>query len=321
MPLLVALLAACSGESAGAPAAGGAPPSGTGQGGVAAASLPYAPCSAETSVGQFVIELGMGFTRVGGKVTDAVLLSQVPEELAAAGQCRLLAAVVTSCEPACPVATEVCGRQGACVALPRGRDVGIITVHGLVIPLQMAANAVTRSYSDPVQAGLPHPGFVPGADLRINSAGGDYAPFELRGWGVSPLELGAAPIDIRRGQPTSLSWQAPSEPGPARLHVELNVNIHGATNSWIECDFPDTGTAQIPAELIDALMGLGLSGDPTLTATRRSATSLDIEPGCVEMFVLSELSVAVQVEGIVSCDQSSQCPEGQTCLVPERYCE
>ncbi len=321
MPLLLALLAACSGERAGAPAAGGAAPSGTGQGGVDAAALPYEPCRAETAVGQFEIELATGFTRVGGKVTDAVLPSQVPDELGRVGECRLLAATQTSCVPACPVATEVCGREAACVALPRGRDVGAITVHGLVIPLQISPNAVTRTYSDPVQAALPHPGFLPGADLRINSAGGDYAPFELRGWGVSPLVLGDGPIDIRRGQPTRLSWQAPADPGPARLHVELNVNIHGATNSWIECDFLDTGAAEIPAELIDALMGQGLSGDPTLTATRRSATSLAIEPGCVELLVLSELSVAVQVEGIVSCELSSECPLGQTCLRVERFCE
>jgi hypothetical protein len=314
VPWLLALLVACSAES-------GGNSSGTGQGGIPAAELPYQPCSAETTVGQFVIELAPGFTRVGGKVTDAVLPSQVPDELGRAGECRLLAATQTSCVPACPVATQVCGQEASCVALPRARDVGTLTVHGLVIPLQIQPNAITRSYSDPVQARLPHPGFLPGADLRINSAGGDYAPFELRGWGVSPLVLAEAPIEIRRGQATRLGWQAPTDPGPARLHVELNINIHGATNSWIECDLPDTGVGEIPAELIDGLFGQGLSGDPTLTATRRSATSRAIEPGCVEMLVLSELSVGVQVEGVVSCETSAQCPLGQTCLDVERRCE
>jgi hypothetical protein len=321
LALLLPLLAACSGESSGTPAAGGAAPSGTGQGGVAAAELPYEPCSADSSVGQFVIELGMGFTRVGGRVTDAVLPSRVPDELAGAGECRLLAAAPTSCVPACPAATQVCDRDEACVPLPRAHDVGAITVHGLVVPLQISPNAVTRGYSNPAQPPLPHPGFLPGADLRLDSAGGDYAPFELRGWGVSALALDGAPIEVRGGRATPIRWQAPSVSGPARLHVELNINQHGATSSSIECDFPDTGAAEIPAELVDGLIGQGLSGDPTLTATRRSATSIEIEPGCVEMLVVSELTVDVQVEGIVSCDSSSQCPAGQTCLDVERFCE
>ena len=157
--------------------------------------------------------------------------------------------------------------------------------------------------------------------MRLATSGGDYAPFSLRGWGVSALSLAPGPIVVEAAAPVLLSWAAPEVVGPARVHVALNVNHHGSSNAWIECDFPDTGAAQIPAGLIDALMAKGQSGFPTLTATRRSATSVGIEPGCVELLVVSEVISSVEVDGIVSCNTSVTCPLGQSCLPVERFCQ
>ncbi|HTV18253.1 MAG TPA: hypothetical protein VMG12_06270 [Polyangiaceae bacterium] len=311
----------CGDEPSSDGGAGGSAAANGGWGGVDASLLPYEPCAVDAQVGRFEIELGDGFTRVGGEVSDAVLGSRVPAEVDAQGDCRLLQAVVTTCAPACPVASEACSPAGTCVALPRKRDVGTVTVRGLAVPLEMQPNAATRSYANPAQPMLPNPGFVPGADLRIASAGGDYAPFELRGWGISPLVLSGDVIDVRRGQPVRLGWAAPGEAGPARVNVELNINFHGSNSAWIECDFPDTGMGEIAASLVDGLFARGLSGNPTLTATRRSATSVEIEPGCVEMLVFSEVSTPVQVEGVVTCRTSSECPPPQMCLPVELFCQ
>jgi hypothetical protein len=321
--LLVASSGACSGDDegptggGGSAAGGGAGSTGLGQGGVAAIELPYAPCDAAVRVGQFVIALGPGFTSVDGKVADAVS-SQVPDELGREGDCRLLKAALTTCTPACPAATQVCDRSSSCVPLPRAHDVGTVTVHGLVVPMTMSANAVTRSYTNAMI--LPAVAFLPGADLRITATGGDYAPFELRGWGVSPLVLGE-PIAVAPGSGTPITWQAPPVAGPSRVDVLLNVNLHGSSKAWIECDFADTGAGDIPATLIDGLIEQGLTGYPTLTATRRSATSQSIEPGCVELLVTADVTADVEVEGIVSCDTSAECPAGQTCLPVERFCD
>jgi len=312
------LLVACGGGGDGTLGTGG---TGPGQGGIPAVDLPYAPCAESELVGQFVITLGAGFTSIDGKVTDGVLTTRVPDELSREGDCRLLRAAITTCEPACPVASQVCGREGECVDLPRARDLGTVTVHGLVIPLQMNPNALTRSYTNPAQPMLPHPGFTPGADLRITTGGGDYAPFELRGWGVSALTLDGSAIQIVEGRPTALAWQAPDVAGPARIDVQLNINQHGSTNAWIECEFADTGAGEIPATLIDGLIDQGLSGFPTLSATRRTASSVGLAPGCVELLVTSEVTADVQVEGITSCDVTSECPSGQTCLPVERFCQ
>lgn len=291
------------------------------QSGVPAAELPYTPCAAEDAVGQFVIELASDYTRVGGQIFDGVLPTRVPRELGREQECRLVEVVPTSCSPACPVATEICDRNQSCVPLPVARDVGTVNVTGLALPLAMKANAVTHSYTNPAQPPLPHPGFAPGADLRVGSSGGDYAPFVLRGWGVSGLTLAPEPIAVSAGAPVALAWSPPSSAGPARLHVTLNINHHGSSNAWIECDFPDTGTAQIPAALVDGLMAKGRSGFPTLTASRRSATSVEIEPGCIDLLVVSEVPSGVDVDGIISCNTSAECPDGQSCLPVERFCQ
>jgi hypothetical protein len=302
--------------------AGGAAASGSGGfGGIDASLLPYAPCAADAKVGWFEILLDDGFTSVDGEVNDAVQIGTVPAVLGSDGDCRLLSRVVTTCMPGCPGATEECSPDAVCVPLPRKRDVGTVSVRGLLVPLAMEPNDVTRGYTNPGVPMLPYPGFLPGADLRINTEGGDYAPFELRGWGITALVLSGDAIDVRRGQPVRLAWEAPSAPGPARVNVQLDINVHGSNKTRIECDFPDTGVAEIPAPLVDGLFERGLSGDPTLTAERRSATSVEIEPGCVEMFVSSRVSTPVQVEGIVSCRTSSECPSPQQCVPLERFCE
>lgn len=250
-----------------------------------------------------------------------MLTSQIPEVLASEGDCRLLRPVVTTCDLPCPVATASCSPDAMCVPLPRTRNVGTVTVRGLVAPLSMQPNAITRMYAAPAQPPLPHPGFLPGADLRIDSEGGDYAPFALRGWGVSELELSGDVIDVRRGAPVRLAWRAPAAPGPARVNVNLNINFHGTNGAYVECDFPDTGAGEIPAALIDGLFAQGFSGNPTLTATRRSATSTVIEPGCVEMLVYSAVSTPVQVEGVVSCRTSSDCPPPMQCISVKLFCQ
>jgi hypothetical protein len=208
-----------------------------------------------------------------------------------------------------------------CTPLPAARDLGTVTVHGLVMPVQMTPNARTKSYSNPTTPRLPHPGFESGADLRITTGGGDYEPFELRGWGISPLSVTTDPIIVAPGMATSISWEVPPEAGPAHVLMDLVINKHGSSEARIECDFPDTGSAQIPAALIDALFEKGLSGFPTLTLTRRTATSEIIEPGCVELLVTSGFSTGVEVPGLTSCDDANPCPTGQTCVPVMLVCE
>jgi hypothetical protein len=194
----------------------------------------------------------------------------------------------------------------------------------MVVPIEMIPNTNTKGYTNPALPRLPYPGFEPGADLRITTGGGDYPPFELRGWGISLLELPPDPIRVQSGTASAVRWGAPAQAGPARMQVLLNINNHGSNVAWVECDFPDTGVGEVPATLIDGLIAQGFSGDPTITLTRRTATSVAIEPGCVELLVSSGFAVDADVEGVISCDDTapvSECPAGQTCIPVERYCQ
>jgi hypothetical protein len=287
---------------------------------VPASELAYEPCPAETNVGEFLIELGADYTSLEGKVLDGVTPSLIPSEIAQSGECRLVTLPNLLCDPACPASTETCGAENQCLPLPTAHDVGSVTITGLARAVEMTPNANTGNYR-PGPPALPYPGFAPGADLRLASSGGDYAPFELRGWGIGVLEAPAAPINVSEGQPVSITWPAPADAGPARVNARLNINNHGSSNTWVECDFPDTGSASIPAVLVDGLIAQGASGFPTITLARRTATSAVIAPGCVQLLVKSELALDVTLSGLVSCDDDSMCPEGQTCTPIERFCQ
>lgn len=322
--------AGCGSDSAGDAAAGAASGgtggtsggAGAGAGEVAASELPYAPCPSASDVGGFVIELGDGFTSVGGQVFDAVKPSLVPLELEREGDCRLTTLPNLLCDPSCPASTQTCGEDNQCRPLPVAHSVGTVSVSGLARAVEMTANANTGSYR-PAPPALPHPGFAPAADLRLSASGGDYQPFELRGWGIEPFQFTAETVDVSGGAPANLSWAPPTDAGPARVHAVLDVNNHGSSTTAIECDFPDTGSATIPASLIDALLARGASGFPTLGITRRTATSVDIEPGCVQLVVSSDIlyTVDVNLAGLVSCNEDNPCPDGLTCRPLERYCE
>jgi hypothetical protein len=318
----VGLAAGCgsSGKSAGSTAGAG----GLGQGGAAgvdARHLPYAPCALDQRVGQFSIELAERYTSISGQVFDGVAPKDVPVEVLSDADCRLLRAPQPECDPGCEPSTQACAEGNTCVPRPVAHDLGTVTITGMAVPLVLHANPVTQSYSNPPSPPLPQPGFAPGADLRLASSGGDYAPIALRGWGVSALSGVQSPIPVRRGVPTEVAWEAPADAGPARVHLELNINHHGSNKSWIECDVADTGAATLAVGVVDALFGAGESGYPTLTVTRRTATSAPIAPGCVELLVSSQSTSDVQLDDLVSCSSATDCNPGQTCRPYELYCE
>lgn len=290
-------------------------------GGVDASELPYEPCAAEQRVGEFTIQLAERYTSVDGQVYDGVVPKDVPTLLTAEGECRLLSSPAPQCNPACLPSTEVCGADNGCRPRPVARDLGTVTVRGLLAPVQMRANDVTKGYSNPAAPRLPQPGFEPGADLRLSSSGGDYAPIQLRGWGVTLLQGVNNPVQVRAGQPVVVTWQTPEAAGPARVHLNLNINHHGSNSEWIECDVLDEGRAEIPAGLVDELLARGQTGFPTLTATRRTVSSMLIEPGCVELLVSSEVTSDVSLDNFTSCSNAGDCAPGQSCRPFELYCE
>lgn len=277
----------------------------------------YEPCAVEEDLGDFSVELADDFTSVSGKIEGAVDPVTLTVELAREGSCRLVTPPGFNCDPPC-ASSQWCGADMICATKPEARDLGTVSVQGLSAPASMTPNPNTKGYS--LAPPLPHPGYEPGANILLTTTGGEFEPITLRGWGVSLFEL-TEQARVDPGTATALRWAAPSDPGPARVTVSLNINLHGSNKAWIECDFPDTGSAEIPATLIDGLIAQGVTGNPTLSVARRTASSASIEPGCVEFVVQSLIETPVAVAGLTSCEDSSECPDGMTCRTVEMFCE
>lgn len=279
----------------------------------------YEPCPVEEDLGAFSIELAEDYTSVSGKIEGAVDPVTLTVELAREGSCRLVTPPRFNCDPPC-APSQWCGGDSICATKPEALDLGTVTVQGLSAPASMTPNPNTNGYS--LAPPLPHPGFEPGANIVLTTSGGEFEPITLRGWGVSLFGL-TEQARVDPGMATALSWAAPSDPGPARVAVTLNINLHGSNKAWIECDFPDTGAAEIPATLIDGLIAQGVTGNPTLSVVRQSASSIGIEPGCVALLVQSLIDTPVEVAGLISCNESAGifCPDGMTCRPLEMFCE
>jgi hypothetical protein len=123
-------------------------------------------------------------------------------------------------------------------------------------------------------------------------------------------------VSIQRDLPAVFSWE-PSEAGTANVavYIDVTVNPHGATTGWIECVVEDDGEFEVPAELVTELVDLGLSGFPSASLGRRSTDGVQAEPGCIDLRISSEITLDLEVDGLISCTTDADCPEGQSCSV------
>lgn len=273
----------------------------------------YAACPEATRTGQFIVELRPAFTAVQGQVADAVTPATVPIEAATEGPCALLRPPTLFCDPPCGGA-EVCGSEGECVPSPINVGVGTVTVEGLTGPVSMTAGPPVWFYTHRGDA-LPHPAFAEGDAVTLRASGDATAAFVLRGRGVAPLEVGVDPVTVERGQPAAIRWAPPGAPGPQKVHLDLNIANHGGTPGRVVCTVDDTGAFDVPAALVDALLDQGFSGFPTVVLTRRSGEAVDTAVGCVELAVQSVGVLDVAIDGLTSCSDDMDCPDGQRCQV------
>jgi hypothetical protein len=192
--------------------------------------------------------------------------------------------------------------------------VGVVDVTGLNAPLTMEPGT-TGSYTNPAMPALPHPGFDEGATIELTAQGGDLEPFTLSGEGVAPHVVAEAPLVATMGQPLTLTWEAGAASEAVRVSVKIEFNRHGGTPNWVECDMDDTGSFEVPVSIVDALLGLEVSGWPTVTFTRRSVDSADLDVGCIELQVFSQVVRELEIDGVQSCDDDHPCPNDQACPV------
>jgi hypothetical protein len=262
---------------------------GTGNGGGLPALTHFRPCDAASRAGGFEIQLvdAVGSvaarTEIRGAVRDAADPGRISQVVATDGSCSLIVDQAPSCDAACPAF----------------KDVGLVTIvavgAGAHAPAIDIAPGPDNTYAHTLND--PYPPFLPGTEVILHGRGGfDGGAFAMTGRGVPSMQFDPAGLIVRRGQPLSLSWSPPDPPAVSRVRAALDVARGVSPPARIECDFPDTGSAAVPAALLDQLLDRGVAADPSLRITRQTVDSTTIAPACVELAVTSTVESAVTVE-------------------------
>ena len=130
---------------------------------------------------------------------------------------------------------------------------------------------------------------------------------------MSPLELLNDTIRIEPDAAVQLAWAPPGQAGISTVRVTLDISHHGGTKGKIECTAEDTGSLELPASLVTQLLDLGVAGFPSIVATRESVGPRRSRPAGSILSSRRRFERPVEVAGLTSCNDSSQCPDGQTC--------
>lgn len=274
-------------------------------------------CSLDKRYGAFLVEAQDGFSFVDGSVANGVIPVTILEEVEVAGDCKLLKRNNPFCSPPCGPG-QTCDHDGSCIPFPEPQDIGTVEITGLadeaiLEPLQPGNSYFTTT--------LPHPAFQGGAMIHMTSTDGLFGELSLYGVGVDLLEMDKPLWEIEESTDLVISWPAPVTSGvPSVARVDVNIDQHGNSPVVLQCDFPDTGSAVVPGDLIDMLLTSGVSGYPNGRVTRRTVDSADVGDGCMEFVVASPREAEVRVVGHTPCKSDGDCPDGETCNVAIETC-
>ena len=263
------------------------------------------------------------YTRVFGKVyDDPTPIPLIWEEAARDGACRLMTPRVPHCEEPCG-GTALCVEDDTCQDYPEVVTVGTVDVEGLRVSdggTSFSMDPIAGSYQ-PAGVTVVYPPFSEGDAVSFSAEGeGPVPAFTLEGEGIAKLELLNQSIELADGQAVDLSWTPPGQADITDIYVKLDISHHGGTKGIIECDTGDTGSLELPADMIDQLKSLGFSGLPSIVVTRWTAASANTPLGRIDLSIISSLEMLVEIPGLISCNDDSDCPTGQTCQ-DDRKCE
>jgi len=128
-------------------------------------------------------------------------------------------------------------------------------------------------------------------------------------------------LSLKKEGDLILTWDSPVAKTDAKIYLKLNIDQHGASPITLFCTFDDTGSGNVPANLIKSMMSAGISGYPNGTISRKTVDSMNVEKGCVEFEVAMPQTLSVSVEGKVPCKDDTVCPEGLHCNKQIEICE
>lgn len=257
-----------------------------------------------------------GSTAILGKVYDGPTPAQIIwEKTLEEGACTLLTPRVPFCSTPCG-GSAVCVENEQCQAYPTAHSAGTVTVKGLHPESggdSFTIEPIVNGYQAPAAVKLPYPAFSEGEAISFNATGDYYAPFTVASVGIAPLVFGSQSLTVESGKPLPISWTAPGKSGQTRIYLKLDISHHGGTKGMIECDADDTGSLELPAALVTKLLELGVAGYPTIIVARRALGSTTIKQGRIDLVISSQIEQPVEIPGLTSCTEDTDCPMGQTC--------
>lgn len=284
-------------------------------------------CEMADDFGGFTVAAAVASTSIDGAVADAVVPITVLEALlrveTEGGDCALWRRNNPYCDPACAPG-QTCTFEGVCVPYPASRDLGIVSIRGLVEPVEMEPVFPGNTYFD---TSLPHPAFANGELITLAMPGGAYGPLELHGVGVEALDMTGIEWVVEAGVDFTVRWPAPVGPVVrSEIAVAMSIDQHGVSPSALRCTFADDGEGTVPGAILGALVDVGVTGFPSgsierYTADRAPADHAALAGGCLDFRVVSPRTIALDVVGHTPCVSDNECPEGESCNEALQICE
>lgn len=311
--VIVACLAAC-GDDAAPDGAGG-----TGGAAGAAGSAGAAPSGGGELYGTFNVTLNPAMaetmsrasTTIVGTVYDGPALSPSRSmEMAEADGCRLYVPSPVFCAQSCG-AGAICVDDDTCATHPKSVDVGTVTITGVgQSPIMM--DRVVDSYQPKAGVVLPHPPCAEGSAVMLRAS-----DIELSTACIAPLAFDGT-VRLEKGQPIRLTWGAPGRPELSKIRIKVDISYHAGSKGRIECEVADNGSFEIAASLSDGLLELGVAGFPVAALTRVSSAAGSGKTAGLSLNVVATVDRPIEIPGLVSCSEDTECPSGQTCQVDRR---
>jgi hypothetical protein len=256
---------------------------------------------------------------VGGVMRDGPVAELVVwDKKKTEGDCSLYIPRTPFCE-ACPTG-QVCVDTNVCRAQPTGQSVGNVTLTGLnsatkPLPLTFVAG----NYSSAETLALP--ACTVGDTIGLSATGdGAYPAFSIQAKCVAPLAMSnSSSVMLESGKAFTLTW-TPGTVADARITAEFDLSHHGGSKGQVRCEAADTGSLTVSGTLIKSLVDLGVTGFPWLTVVRVVTGTTPVGSGQAKLMVYSDEKFDLELPGLKSCNDSSECPSPQTCMVPSQMC-
>ncbi|MGC4088165.1 MAG: hypothetical protein QM756_09745 [Polyangiaceae bacterium] len=297
----------CSSDGNSGDANGGSGGASAGKGG----SSSVGGTSGDAVVGTFMLALNPSveatapYTSIFGTVYGSPYPTDVIETVVASNAaCSVYKFSRQSCtNPAC-TAAQTCVGPNVCEDKPSLVSIGDVSLTG-VGPSALKLTAINNNYQYALD--LPYPGFDDGGAVTLSATGSYFPAFSLTTKGTAPVELTATSYRISSGSALSVEWAPGSAGTAAKVAIMLNISKHGGSAGYMKCSTTDSGSFTVPADLLKALVDLGVAGFPQLLFTRSTRAEASVSTGKVAFEIDALASPKLDIDGYCSCFSSSDC--------------